>query len=357
MENTKNQLDQRNDLDCSSFKKKYLEKKKPVIISNSFNCEALQKWNLDYLKSVYPTKIVSLTVLNPALNILGSNVNLHFPEALNLIQHNHDENKKHYLMQRSLHEEFPALVPDITIPHYLENNCAHINLWLGEKGINTKAHYDYYDNFLTQIFGRKRVRLFAPADTPYMHGYSVKDTMIVEGVEYPSVHSSQIADIDFVDIDKFPNIKFAIPFEGILNPGDLLYIPAGWWHEVKSLDVTMSINFWWKIKIENFPSLQLTYIVCSYFDWFGNSFFERMCSAFELSEFKDNLQIAEFCLSKDLKCVAAFFLLDHINKIINDQNINNVVLFKEYLSISKKCNDNLLNKEKMITIISKLKTF
>ncbi|KAK6853444.1 hypothetical protein PG990_009448 [Apiospora arundinis] len=31
----------------------------------------------------------------------------------------------------------------------------------------------------------------------------------------------------------------------ILNPGDTLYIPIGWWHYVRGLSVSFSVSFWW----------------------------------------------------------------------------------------------------------------
>ena len=34
--------------------------------------------------------------------------------------------------------------------------------------------------------------------------------------------------------------------EGILEPGDGLFIPLGWWHYVRSLDMSFSVSFWWK---------------------------------------------------------------------------------------------------------------
>lgn len=34
--------------------------------------------------------------------------------------------------------------------------------------------------------------------------------------------------------------------EGVLEPGDGLFIPLGWWHYVRSLDVSFSVSFWWK---------------------------------------------------------------------------------------------------------------
>ena len=31
----------------------------------------------------------------------------------------------------------------------------------------------------------------------------------------------------------------------ILEPGEMLYIPVGWWHYVRSLSVSFSVSFWW----------------------------------------------------------------------------------------------------------------
>jgi lysine-specific demethylase 8 len=31
-----------------------------------------------------------------------------------------------------------------------------------------------------------------------------------------------------------------------LEPGDALYIPAKWWHQVESLDLSASVNSWWR---------------------------------------------------------------------------------------------------------------
>ena len=49
---------------------------------------------------------------------------------------------------------------------------------------------------------------------------------------------------------QFPNFKNVNPIEGIISPGDVLFIPSGWWHDVRSLDLAISINFWWKPKPE-----------------------------------------------------------------------------------------------------------
>jgi hypothetical protein len=35
----------------------------------------------------------------------------------------------------------------------------------------------------------------------------------------------------------------------VLNCGDVLFIPEGWYHQVDSDDLTIAINFWWKSRI------------------------------------------------------------------------------------------------------------
>ena len=46
---------------------------------------------------------------------------------------------------------------------------------------------------------------------------------------------------------EYPNL-LQIPtiYETVLYPGDVLFIPAKWWHAVRSLDTSISVNAWWR---------------------------------------------------------------------------------------------------------------
>jgi hypothetical protein len=47
------------------------------------------------------------------------------------------------------------------------------------------------------------------------------------------------------DFHKFPLFEKATLLEGILGPGDVIYIPRNYWHYVRALERSISISFWW----------------------------------------------------------------------------------------------------------------
>ena len=49
----------------------------------------------------------------------------------------------------------------------------------------------------------------------------------------------------YKQLQDFPKSANASFQECILEPGDCLFIPRGWWHYVQSLDVSASVSFWW----------------------------------------------------------------------------------------------------------------
>jgi ribosomal protein L16 Arg81 hydroxylase len=50
-------------------------------------------------------------------------------------------------------------------------------------------------------------------------------------------------DPENVDRDRFPLFRKAKPIEITVAPGEVLFIPIGWWHHVRALDLSISISF------------------------------------------------------------------------------------------------------------------
>jgi hypothetical protein len=110
------------------------------------------------------------------------------------------------------------------------------NLWISRGSRTVGLHFDAAENLNIQLRGRKRFMLYPPGTRNY----------------YPCSMFSQTAHISQVfrdgpelDRERFPAFDPASGREALLEEGEILYLPAYWWHQVTSLgDVNININTW-----------------------------------------------------------------------------------------------------------------
>lgn len=100
------------------------------------------------------------------------------------------------------------------------------------------------DNFLVQVNGRKKITLFSPRDA--LNLYLVGD-------------KSRVQDIDNPDLSLYPLFANAVRYDCELLPGDVLFIPALWFHNVVSLDFSVAVNVFWKHLPDEFYDSKDTY--------------------------------------------------------------------------------------------------
>ncbi|MCU6501364.1 cupin-like domain-containing protein [Rugamonas sp. A1-17] len=105
--------------------------------------------------------------------------------------------------------------------------------WLGPAGTVTPLHCDYDDNIFAQIWGTKRIFLAPPHHDEFL--YPNEANAILFGSPF---------DPEAPDFEKFPLARQAATVEVIVNPGDMLYVPAGWYHQVRALTFSLSSNRW-----------------------------------------------------------------------------------------------------------------
>lgn len=141
-----------------------------------------------------------------------------------------------YIQQQSINEKFPMLAAEVDRPQWLDpaKMMYEVNLWLGSRGCFSPLHFDMADNFLVQLRGRKLVMLFDKRD----HANLYPNT----GQQLP--HCSQV-DVRNPDLARYPLYADARPCVVLLEAGDALYIPKRWWHAVHSIDLALSVNYWW----------------------------------------------------------------------------------------------------------------
>lgn len=115
--------------------------------------------------------------------------------------------------------------------------------------------------------GYKYVRLYAPEETQKLYprsvdenGVDMSNTSQVDLDEamgawndiscWPQTsYQNTYTDAELRELREtfeahFPAFRFAPYVEAILAPGDLLYLPIGWWHYVRSLTPSFSVSFW-----------------------------------------------------------------------------------------------------------------
>ncbi|XP_012976571.1 tRNA wybutosine-synthesizing protein 5 isoform X3 [Mesocricetus auratus] len=131
-----------------------------------------------------------------------------------------------------IRQQFPSLRGDIKFPAFFEEEQFFSSVFrISSPGLQLWTHYDVMDNFLIQVTGKKRVTLFSPRDAHYL---------------YLSGSKSEVLDIDNPDLDKYPLFPKARRYECSLEAGDVLFIPALWFHNVISEEFGVGVNVFWK---------------------------------------------------------------------------------------------------------------
>lgn len=123
-----------------------------------------------------------------------------------------------------------------------------LNLWVGAGGHTSCLHYDPMDGILMQLHGAKKILLFPPHQIYNLYPIPLYKPLRY-GLALRPVYSQVYPDRP--DFEAFPNFAQAQlhATEIILNPGEILFLPAGWWHEVTSLgdEVVCSVNRFWNV--------------------------------------------------------------------------------------------------------------
>jgi hypothetical protein len=139
-----------------------------------------------------------------------------------------------------IRKHLPPLIPNIPVPMLDMARDTLISLWVGNR-THTTTHWDQSQNLACVVAGRRRFTLFPPEQLKNLYVGPLDFTLAGQ--------PTSLVDIDTPDLDTYPRFAEALEsaLRAELEPGDALYIPALWWHDVLSLeDFGCLINFWWR---------------------------------------------------------------------------------------------------------------
>jgi len=124
-------------------------------------------------------------------------------------------------------------------PLPLTHPSAQPRIWLGN-AVTTPTHLDEWFNVGCVVLGRRRFTLFPPAQIANLY---------VGPLDYaPTGAPMSLVQLHAPDFARFPRFREALAHarSAELAPGDAMFIPPLWWHNVESLDaLNVLVNYWW----------------------------------------------------------------------------------------------------------------
>ncbi|HWX00076.1 cupin-like domain-containing protein [Collimonas sp.] len=152
-----------------------------------------------------------------------------------------------YITYAAIFNELPELKSEIAplhedsgfprwMPGWLRKKLVlRPGFWLGPKGMSSPMHFDRHENLNVQLYGSKRWVLFAPGQSSRV--YYKQDSGM------PVIYSP--VDMSAPDLERFPLLAGAERHDFVLEAGQVLYLPPGWWHYVESQSDAINVNYWW----------------------------------------------------------------------------------------------------------------
>lgn len=223
--------------DADTFREKYLGPGVPVILAGyGKSWPAYGKWSFDYFlnnafDAVLPAKVgdhvredqqcIAVPFKDYLRGILQD------PQRL--------DPRSPYVTNVDLFRLFPELKGDVDLSLLNGNKLwTYQRTHFGPAHVGAGYHFDLADNLLAQMWGSKRLRLISPQHSARMYPkgrYKFFTTI------------SEVEPREF-DAERFPAFVGIPASVGVLEPGDVAFMPKGWWHHLEALTPSITFTNW-----------------------------------------------------------------------------------------------------------------
>jgi hypothetical protein len=164
----------------------------------------------------------------------------------------------------------PALYSgSVSLPIYLPgfSNANHVrslitsdsvleSIWIGNRTC-IAPHFDNTENLACVVGGRRRFTMFPPDQIGNLYVGPLDLT--------PAGQPVSLVEVRNPDLTRFPRFAEALAAAEVaeLSPGDAVYIPALWWHNVEALEnFNVLVNYWWRDVPNYFESPSMSLLHC-----------------------------------------------------------------------------------------------
>ncbi|XP_031567482.1 tRNA wybutosine-synthesizing protein 5-like [Actinia tenebrosa] len=217
------------------FFSKYVSTITPLLIKGGAKLSpAFSKWTDEYFKSLPEAKKYTVVAeqgkkenrTNPAQDLA-------FYDFVDTYK------KKDIYM---VHGVLPFLQKDVILPPSLQceditdNMLVDTVMWFSSGGTKSVLHNDDVDNINCLFSGTKELVFI---------DYKKYNKKVK--IDHPSGGYSGV-DVDRVDFTKYPGLRDVQVYHVAMEPGDCLFIPYKWFHQVRSYDRNIAVNVWFTHK-------------------------------------------------------------------------------------------------------------
>jgi ribosomal protein L16 Arg81 hydroxylase len=247
-------IERRERLSRDEFFEQYYFQNRPVIITGAFDFwPARTQWNFDYLRERCGECEVEVQFgresdVDYEVNQPKHKWMMRFSDYVDLVERSGPTNDFYMTANNTSHNRaaLAALWADVpAIREYLDGASPDTGFfWMGPAGVQTPFHHDLTNNFMAQVIGRKRIKLVPLSDTTHMANH---------------LHCYSQVDGHAIDYERFPSMHNAHLIECTLAPGELLFLPIGWWHYVEGLDASVTMTFTNFLRSNDFSRHYATY--------------------------------------------------------------------------------------------------
>jgi hypothetical protein len=228
-------VDRVGNISREEFWSEYYEAMRPVVIRQlSREWPAYYKWTWDYFKSMVGD--VEVGVYNNVKSDAYTPINtadayMKFGEYIDMVRKGPAEWR---IFLFNIFDHAPQLTEDFIWPEHLARGFVkrYPMLFVGGQGSITHMHFDIDLShiFHTQFAGKKRVLLFPFEEQYKLYRKPWEVLSLVNFEKYFDACQNKL------DKEQFPALDLAKGYEVILEHGDTLFMPAGYWHHMEYLE-------------------------------------------------------------------------------------------------------------------------
>lgn len=219
----------------NDFNKNYFNPQLPILIKGLTNYyPAGKKWSIDYLKEYCGDVTIDLydnsKKNNDSSAFTSPDTKMKFTDYIDTIVKDEHSDLRAFLF--NMFKQKPELRRDFPCPSFFAGILGRIGyMFFGGKGIKVRIHQDIdmSNVLLTQFHGKKKVLLISPKYSELLYRLPFNTYSLID-VENP-------------DYEKYPGLKYVEADEFILEPGDALFMPTGYWHYITYIEGGFSVSY------------------------------------------------------------------------------------------------------------------